>query len=246
LKPKRVQILGFELAGVVEETGKGVERLQSGDEVYAYTGLEFGAYAEYICLPEEGDEKLGLVATKPANLSFEEAAAVPIGALAALNMLRKGKITRGQDVLVIGASGSVGTYAVQLARYFGTQVDGVCSTRNIELIKSLGADQVIDYAREDFTKLDRKYDLIFDAAGKLISGISKSKASSSLKPGGKFVSVEMNRKDRVEDLDHLTKLIEDGHTTPIIDRSYSLDQIVEAHHYVEGGHKRGNVVVTVS
>jgi NADPH:quinone reductase-like Zn-dependent oxidoreductase len=244
-RPRRVQVLGFEVAGIVEEIGEGVKRLQVGDEVFAYTGLGFGGYAEYVCLPEDGDEKKGLVAIKPSNLSFEEAAAVPTGALAALNMLRKGIISRDQDVLIIGASGSVGSFAVQLAKYFGAQVNGICSSRNIDFVKSLGADQVIDYSREDFTEHEKKYDLIFDAAGKLISGITKSKAEKSLKPAGVFVSVEMDRQDCLEDLDYLTKLLDDEHIIPVIDKTFTLDQIAKAHQYVEGGHKRGNVVVTV-
>jgi len=245
-RPRKVQVLGFEVAGVVEELGNNVESFKVGDEVYAYTGFGFGGYAEYICLPEDGDEKIGLVAFKPKNLSFEEAAAVPTGALAALNILKKGQISRRQKVLIIGASGSVGTFAIQIARHFGAEVDGVSSSRNIELVKSLGADKVYDYAKEDFTMADNKYDLIFDAAGKLISGITKSKVSQVLKPGGSFVSVEMNRKDRVEDLDQLRVLFEDGQITPVIDRSFPLEQIVEAHHYVEGGLKHGNVVVSIS
>jgi NADPH:quinone reductase-like Zn-dependent oxidoreductase len=245
-KPKKVQVLGFELAGIIVDTGNGVQRLKAGDEVFAYTGLGFGAYSEFTCLPEEGDIKKGLVAIKPSNLSFEEAAAVPTGALAALNLLKKGKISAGQNVLIIGASGSVGTYAVQLGRYFGAQVDGVCSARNLELVKSLGADHVIDYAREDFSETGIKYDLIFDAAGKRISGVTKSKASSSLKPGGVFINVEMNRSDCLEDLVTLRELAEAGHIKPVIDRSFPLEEIVKAHHYVEGGHKRGNVVVTIS
>ncbi len=245
-RPKRVRVLGFELAGVVEETGEAVERLQPGDEVYAYSGLDFGAYAEYICLPAGGDERKGLVGLKPANLSFNEAAAVPTGALAALNMLRQANIASGQDVLILGASGSVGTYAIQLARYFGTQIDGVCSARNLDLVRSLGASRVIDYGREDFTALGKKYDLIFDAAGKLLSGISQSKTQGALKPGGVFVSVEMKRKDQPADLDTLRELIEAGHIKPVIDKTFPLEKIIEAHHYVEGGHKTGNVVVSVS
>ena len=237
-KPGKIKILGFELAGEIEETGKDVRLFKKGDQVFAATGFTFGAYAEYKCIPEGGT-----IALKPVNMTFEEAAAIPVGGLTALHFLRdKGHIRGRSKVLIYGASGSVGSYAVQLAKYFGAEVTAVCSTPNVELVKSLKADKVIDYTKNDVSREGEFYDLIFDAVGK----ISLSACRKIMKPGGKYISARRGTaKSREGDLAFLKKLVESGTVKPVIDRLYDLAQIAEAHAYVEQQHKKGNVVVTV-
>ena len=242
LRPGRVTILGFELAGDVEAIGSQVSRYRPGDPVFAFTGFRFGAYAEYRCLAEVGTVNQGLVALKPANVTYEEDAALPGGGLTALGFLRKGEIHRRRKVLIYGASGSVGTYAVQLARHFGAEVVGVCSTANLALVRSLGAARVSDYTREDFTRRGETYDLIFDAVGKA----SPARCRTALSHDGVFLSVTGSAEIVPEDLTTLKELVEAGEVKAVIDRHYPLEQIAEAHRYVEGGHKVGNVVITVA
>lgn len=235
-KPTKIKILGFELAGVVEEAGKKVTRFKPGDEVFASCGFRFGAYAEYRCLPANE-----LIALKPSRMTFEEAAAAPIGGLTALRLLKSSGLKRAQRILIYGASGSVGTFAIQIAKAFGAGVTAVCSTANTELVKSLGSESVIDYTKEDFTKASPPFDVILDAVGKT----SKSACKAILKPGGKYVTVSSTPKANSNDLFQLKDLIESGKLKSVIDRRYTLDQVREAHGYVESFRKKGNVTLTI-
>lgn len=259
LRRPRKKILGANLAGEVEAVGKNVGRFSKGDRVFGSSGSRFGSYAEYVCLPEKA-----AVVSMPDNVTYEEAAAIPFGSFTALFFLRdKGNIQSGQSVLIYGASGAVGTAAVQLAKYFGAQVTGVCSTENVELVSSLGADTVIDYTKKDFTEKDQKYDLIFETVGKssVIRGMGSLKKDGIYLANviGPSVLLQMLRtsvigskkvkggiaSEKTEDLLFLKELVETGEMKPVVDRSYPLAQIVKAHRYVEKGHKKGNVVITV-
>lgn len=244
-KPRN-PILGMVLSGVVENTGKSVTSFKEGDAVFAYGAissikLRFGSYAEYICLPEDWN-----VALKPASVTFDEAAAIPYGGLLAWHLMKKADIQRGQKVLVYGASGSVGTMAIQFAMNAGTSVTAVCSSKNFEMVESLGADKVIDYTRDDAVSKLEKYDLVLDAVGERKTSALKEKSKKSLTSQGKYISIDKgipstSRRDFLT----IKKMVEEGKLKPIIDRSFPLEEMVQAHKYVERGHKRGNVVITI-
>jgi len=237
----RQPVLGMVLSGEVDAVGPDARSFEVGDRVFGFDRHRFGTYAQYVCWPEDG-----LLATRPANLTDDEAAAIPYGGLLALHFLRKADVRAGQRVLIYGASGAVGASAVQLARHFGAEVTGVCSTANLDLVASLGATTVIDYTREVFTDRAERYDLVFDAVGKRKSAAALRRCREVLAPGGAFVSVDDGTpKLRRDDLVLLGELATKGGIRPVIDRTYALDDIVDAHRYVDDGHKRGNVVITV-
>ncbi len=256
-RPTRIKILGQEFAGEIESLGKDVKRFKEGDQVFGPTSFGMGGYAEYICLPEAG-----ALAIKPANITYEEAAAIPLGGLEAVHFLGNANMQKGQKVLIVGAGGSIGTIAVQLARYYGAEVTGVDSTEKLDMLSSIGTDHVIDYTREDFTRNGETYDVIYDVVGK--SPFSRSIRSLHENgryllgnPGisqmvrGRWTSMTNSRKvisgagsQKLADLLFLKGLIEEGKIKPVIDKRYPLEQIAEAHRYVEAGHKKGNVVIT--
>ncbi|MCR6110062.1 NAD(P)-dependent alcohol dehydrogenase [Bacillus sp. A301a_S52] len=244
-KPKKNLILGLEISGVVESIGKDIKTFRKGDNVFALTGFGLGGYAEYCCLPEKVKEgtqqRKGLVALKPGNLTFEEAATIPAGGLTALKNLQKANIRKGDKILINGASGSLGTYAIQLAKYYGADVTAVCSEENFELVKSIGADKVIDYTKEDFVQKQDKYDIVYDAVMKL----KASKSRKILKNNGVFLNNSRLPKIKEDDLLFLKNLIEKNNLKPIMDRTYSIEEIAEAHRYVDKGHKKGNVAITI-
>jgi NADPH:quinone reductase-like Zn-dependent oxidoreductase len=243
-KPRK-SIIGLVLAGKIESVGKNVKRFKLGDQVYGLTGFGLGAYAEYKCM-KETDSTYGCLALKPNNLSYEEATVAAYGGLLAFQYMQKGNIQRGQKVLIYGASGTSGTTAVQFAKYLGAEVTGVCSTSNLELVKSLGADSVIDYTKKDSINLIKQYDFILDAVGKIKTSELKETCKKALTPKGKYVSIDDGK--LILDSNRLAlikELVENGHIKPVVDRSYPLEQIAEAHEYVGKGHKKGGVAITV-
>jgi len=260
-KPERITVLGMDLAGEIVSAGKDVKRYKNGDQVFGSSGLSFGANAEYICLPEEPEE--GALAIKPTNMTYEEAAAVPVGGLEALCFLRQGNVQSGRKVLINGAGGTIGTFAIQLAKTFGAEVTGVESTGKLDMLRSIGADQVIDYTQGDFTESGQTYDLILDLVGvSSFSGSIRSLKQNgwylianprlSLMVRGRWTTMTSSKKvifgavtPKTEDLITLKELIEAGKIKSVIDRRYPLEEIVEAHSYVETGHKKGSVVITV-
>jgi len=244
-KPRR-PILGLVLAGKIESTGKNIKRFKIGDSVYGLTGFRFGAYAEYVCL-KETDSKAGSIALKPENISYEEATAAAYGGMLAFQFLEKGNIRKGDKVLIYGASSTSGTLAIQIAKHSGAEVTGVCSTSNLEMVKNLGADYVLDYTKQDLLPEGVKYDFILDSVGKIKTSKLKEACKNALTPKGKYLTIDDKAlKLDSERLDKIKLYIEAGFIKPVLDRCYSLDEIVEAHRYVEKGHKKGGVAITIN
>lgn len=239
-KPKK-QTLGHEFSGTIEAVGTAISQFKVGDQVFGTTTLQkYGAYAEYTCVPEKA--KQCVIAKAPKGIALKQVATVPIGAMTALFLLEKVKLNKGQKILVYGASGSVGTYAVQMAKHMGAEVTAVCSTANVELVASLGASKVIDYKKEDYTAEGAVYDVVFDAVGKT----PKSKAKSVLKKGGAYTSINVFTSENTEKLQEIAAMIEAGSLRPVIDREYPLEKIAEAHRYVDSGRKKGNVLININ
>jgi NADPH:quinone reductase-like Zn-dependent oxidoreductase len=238
---KPMKIPGVEYSGIIEEVGFEVTSFCQGDEICGTTtGLRYGANAEYVCVPEK--TKMGVVTKKPESVSFKDAACTPVGSMTAMWLLRKAQINQDMNVLIYGASGSVGTFAVQIAKHYSARVTAVCSSVNTQNMIALGASQIIDYKTEDFTKKGQSYDIIIDAVGK----ISKKKSASLLSKNGRFVTVKSLMREEVQDFEYVLKLVESGDVKPLIDKEYSLDQIIEAHRYVDSGRKKGNVAIRVA
>ncbi|WP_027086508.1 NAD(P)-dependent alcohol dehydrogenase [Cohnella panacarvi] len=243
-KPRQ-PIIGMVLAGEIESVGQDVRQFKAGDQVYGVTGLGMGCYAQYKCM-RESDSMRGCLSHKPANISFEEATAAAYGGLLALQRVEEGKIQRGHKVLIYGASGTSGTMAVQLAKYYGAEVTAVCGTRNMELVKGLGADKVIDYTNDEDARAIDRYDLMLDTAGKAKSSRIKELCRQALNPTGQSISIDDGKLElKSERLAKLSALIEAGSIKPVIDRIYPMDRIAEAHEYVEQGRKRGGVAITI-
>jgi NADPH:quinone reductase-like Zn-dependent oxidoreductase len=244
-KPRK-SIIGLVLAGEIESIGKDVKRFKPGDQVYGLTGFGLGAYADYKCM-KETDSTYGCLAIKPAGISWDEATVAAYGGLLAFQFMEKGNIRAGQNVLIYGASGTSGTIAIQFAKYLGAKVTGVCSTANLDMVKSLGADYVMDYTNEDTLKPGVQYDFILDAVGKSKTSKLKEACKKALAPGGKYVSIDdgnllldSNR------LAFVKELVEAGHIKPVVDKCYNFEEIVEAHRYVGQGHKKGGVAIRVN
>ncbi|WEK55967.1 MAG: NAD(P)-dependent alcohol dehydrogenase [Candidatus Cohnella colombiensis] len=243
-KPRK-SIIGMVLAGEIESVGKDIKRFKVGDQVYGVTGFGLGAYAQYKCM-KETDSMHGCLSLKPANISYEEATAAAYGGLLALQRIEEGNVQRGQKVLIYGASGTSGTMAIQLAKYYGAEVTGVCSTAHVEFVKSLGADKVIDYTKDDSVHLIDRYDFMLDAAGKAKSSKIKEKCKKALSSDGKYISIDDGKLElKSERLARIKEIIEAGSIKPIVDRTYPMDRIVEAHEYVGLGRKRGGVAISI-